>query len=116
MLPTSVTTASDPASSRTTVAPRWSGGTATTTSCTGDPSYGRPAPRPDAVRTFSGERSESSTSRPLARQASATEVPSRPAPTTCTGPARASGTAGVRVVGDRAHPGQVAAQVGGAVQ
>ncbi len=100
--PTSVTTACVVVSASATAAPRWSGGTATTTSC-GGPRARRddPAPRPEAVRTCSGETSLSSTSRPARRAASAIDVPRRPVPTTRSGPVsevgHASGTERTRV-------------------
>ena len=49
---------------------------------------GRPAPSAGRRAHVLGDASVSSTSRPARRQASAIEVPSRPAPTTSTGPVR----------------------------
>ena len=86
-LPTSVTTASDPRSASAITSPRWSGGTATTTSCGRSASVrGRPAPMPDAVRTWSDDSSLSSTSSPARRAARPTEAPRSPAPITSIGP------------------------------
>src|SRR3954447_11384574 len=108
-LPTSVTTASVSRSAAATCSPSRSGGTATTTSrgstC---PSATFAAPRPDAIRRFSDLTSRSATSTSRRRNASAIDVPRRPAPTTRTGPSV--------LIRDLAHTGEVAAQRRGPVQ
>src|ERR1700712_3364836 len=92
----------------------WSGGTATTVSCAA-PSTGAkiPAPSPLAVRTCSWLRSESHTSTPARLSANPTDVPSSPAPTTCTGPTSEDACS---FIGDGPDLVQVAAQRCGSVQ
>ena len=67
------------------------GGTATTTSCGRSPAVAGPtgAEPGGGAQVLRRRRRAAATSRPAARQASAIEVPSRPAPTTSTGPVRA---------------------------
>ena len=115
-LPTSVTRRRSWSAPRRPPRPRWSGGTATTTSC-GRTSSGSTfaAPSPVAIRRFSTLTSRSATSMSWRRSASA-DRRTEEAGADDQDRARAGRSASASLVGDLAHAGQVAAQRGGAVQ